>query len=232
MYEEYLASYSNFLLAKQDLNFIVLLGLGLIGGLVSSLSPCVLSLLPINLAYIGTLNINSRAEAAAKAGAFVLGVSVVLTLLGVFSGLAFAVFSEYSGIIFTCVGIFVLIMALALIEIIKLPLPQFITKMPETNPFVIGLLFALVSSPCSSPVLAGILSIAGSTGSIIKSVLIMFLYSIGYTAIIFLASLSAGLMKQLNWFKEHSSLITKISAALLFIVGGVYLFLGLQTLLN
>ncbi len=222
-----LNSYSEFLLRNQGVSALLLVLFGFVGGLLSSLSPCVLSLLPINLAYIGTLKIANRKEALIKAGSFVLGVVVVLTLLGVLSNLAFAVFTEYKSWIYLTVGLFVVIMALALIEVIKLPLPQFITKIPDSSPFVVGLVFALVSSPCSSPILFGVLSIAGSLGSTLKSMVIMFAYSLGYTAIIFFASLFTGLVKQLNWFKEHNVLITKASAVVLMAVGAFYLYFGL-----
>ena len=92
---QFLDSYGNFLLAKENTSLFILVLLGFGGGLISSLLPCVLSLLPVNLAYIGTLNITSKLEALKKASAFVLGVVLVMTLLGVFGGLAFAVFTEF-----------------------------------------------------------------------------------------------------------------------------------------
>ena len=124
-------------------------------------------------------------------------------------------------------------MAIMVLGWIELPLPRFFKEMPQANPFVIGLIFALISSPCSSPVLFGVLSMASTAGSVAASVLVMFFYSLGYTAIIFFASLSVGLMKQLDWFKQNHLLITRISAAVLAIAGIFYLYLGLQkTFLN
>jgi cytochrome c-type biogenesis protein len=226
-----LNAYSEFLLRNQGVSALLLILFGFVGGLLSSLSPCVLSLLPINLAYIGTLKISNRQEALVKAGSFVLGVVVILTLLGALSNLAFAVFTQYKSLIYILVGFFVIVMSLALIEVIKLPLPQFVSKIPDSSPFVVGLVFALVSSPCSSPILFGVLSVAGSLGSTFKSVIIMFAYSLGYTAIIFFASLFTGLMKQLNWFKEHNQTVTRASAVVLALVGAVYLYWGLIDLL-
>jgi cytochrome c-type biogenesis protein len=226
----FLSEYNNFLLVQQDSSIIILIFLGLVGGLISSISPCVLTLLPMNLAYIGTLEISDRKSAFIKALQFITGVALVLSLLGLFSSLAFVVFTEKKSFLFTSIGIFIFLMGLVVLDLIRLPLPQFIKKMPETNPFIIGLLFALVSSPCSSPVLFGVLSLASSTGSQIYSMLIMFAYSLGYTALIFLASLFAGILKQINLLKKHSSLINKISAAFLIIIGIVYIYLGFISL--
>jgi cytochrome c-type biogenesis protein len=226
----FLSEYNQYLLAKQGLPILLLAALGLIGGLISSLSPCVLSLLPLNLAYIGTAEIKNPKEAFIKALLFVIGVAMVLTLLGVFSSLAFAVFTEHRALLNLFVGLFIILMSLTVIEIIKVPLPQFFTQMPKTNPLFIGMVFALVSSPCASPILFGVLSMASTAGSVAASMLIMFMYSIGYTAIIFLASLSAGLIKQLNWFKQHHKIITKISAVLLAIIGLIYVYFGVINL--
>jgi cytochrome c-type biogenesis protein len=48
-----------------------LLPLAFAGGLISSLSPCQLSLLGVNLSYIGTREFTSRKDALIKAIAFV-----------------------------------------------------------------------------------------------------------------------------------------------------------------
>jgi cytochrome c-type biogenesis protein len=227
---EFLDSYSSFLEQNTQSSFLLLIVFGFAGGLISSLLPCILSLLPINLAYIGTLNIDNRIEALKKASQFVLGVVVVLTALGAFGSLAFAVFSQYRAEINIGVGLIIIIMSLSLFELIKLPLPQFIKSMPQVSPFFVGIIFALVSSPCSSPVLISVISIAANLESVFKSILLMFGYSLGYSAIIFFASLSAGLVKQLNWFKSNSSTVMKISAAVLMIIGIFYIYSGINNL--
>ena len=224
---DFLTNYSSFLEQNTQSSFLLLIVFGFVGGLISSLLPCILSLLPINLAYIGTLNIESRFEAFKKASQFVLGVVVVLTLLGAFGSFAFAVFSEYRALINIAVGIIIVFMSLSLFEVIKLPMPQFVKTMPEVSPFIVGVIFALVSSPCSSPVLISVISIAANLGSTIKSIVLMFGYSLGYSAIIFFASLFAGLVKQFNWFKENSDLVIKFSASILMLIGLFYLYLGI-----
>ena len=224
---DFLTNYSSFLEQNTQSSFLLLIVFGFVGGLISSLLPCILSLLPINLAYIGTLNIESRFEAFKKASQFVLGVVVVLTLLGAFGSFAFAVFSEYRALINIAVGIIIVFMSLSLFEVIKLPMPQFVKTMPEVSPFIVGVIFALVSSPCSSPVLISVISIAANLGSTIKSIVLMFGYSLGYSAIIFFASLFAGLVKQFNWFKANSDLVIKFSASILMLIGLFYLYLGI-----
>ncbi len=200
-------------------------------GLISSLSPCVLSMLPINLAYIGISKISSPAKALRQASLFVLGVSVLMAFLGAFSNFAFAVFTEYKAYIYIAVGLFIFLMSLALLEWIRIPLPQIITKVPDSNPFVVGLVFALLSSPCSSPVLFAVLSAASTLSSWIEAVIVMFVFSLGYTMVIFLASIFAGLLKQLDWFKRHNLVVMRISAFILALLALSYLYTGLKLIL-
>lgn len=207
----------------------MLIAFAFVAGLISSLSPCVLSMLPMNIAYIGSSKIQNKEEAFRLALLFVLGVSALMALLGAFSNFAFAVFTEYKAYIYIVVGVFIIFMSLAVLERIKLPFPQLVSKMPEANPFVIGIIFALVSSPCSSPVLFAVLGAAAALSSWWDAVVVMFAFSIGYTVLIFFACLSAGLIKQITWFRQHSKIVMKISAFILALLGLAYIYAGVRT---
>ena len=116
---------------RQDTaNPLILLPLAFIGGLLASVSPCILALLPVNLSYIGTLKIKSRWDALMKAGLFVLGAVTILSLFGLVSSFAGAVMVEYRGYINVVVGSIMAVMGLWLIGVVKLPLPQINVNLP------------------------------------------------------------------------------------------------------
>lgn len=240
-------SYNRWFLQQSIENPFLLIGLAFLGGLFASISPCILSMLPVNLSYIGTREMTSRRDAFVKASAFVLGVVTVLSLLGVFSSLAAFVFVKYRGYFYLLVGSIIVLMGLTLADIIHIPLPQnrWLRTPTSTNPsnkeissgkqtlsaafigpYSVGLTFALVSSPCTSPVMISVLTAAAATGSQIQGILVMASYAIGYTAIIFLASLFTGLAKQTRVLLSHSQLIGNIASAVLLIVGVFYLVNG------
>lgn len=196
------------------------------GGVLGSISPCILAMLPLNLGYIGTLNLESRFDAFRRAGAFVLGVVLITSLFGLVSGFAGLVMVEYRGYLFIAVSIFVLLMAAAMLEWYQLPLPKVVTRMPDAGPFVVGIAFALISSPCSSPILAGVLAMAAGSGSTLYSVFVMAAYGFGYTAIIFFASLFTGITKQVSGLKYHGDKITKIAGYVLILAGLWTFYLG------
>lgn len=222
------ANYYRWFSKQATTNPFILIPLAFLGGLIASISPCILALLPVNLSYIGTREITSKKEAFMKAGAFVLGVVTVLSLLGLFSSLAGLIMIKYQGYIHAIVGIIILLMGLSLWGFFHLPLPQKSFRFPALGSYGIGLTFALLSSPCSSPILFAVLAAAATSGSQLYSVLAMISYALGYTTIIFLASLFTGLAKQARSLMKHSEMITRIGSIGLILMGGFYLMTGMQ----
>ncbi len=213
--------------AKQDTaNPLILMPLAFIGGLIASVSPCILAMLPLNLSYIGTRNITSRSDAFVKAGLFVLANVIVLGLFGLVSSFAGVVMVEYRGHINVVVGVIILVMGLGLSGLIKIPLPEINVGVSNFGPFGVGLTFALISSPCASPVLFAVLAAAGASGSQLLAVLTMASYAFGYTIIIFLASLLTGFAKQAKLLLEYSEGITKFGSVALVVAGIYYVFTG------
>ncbi|MCW6037647.1 cytochrome c biogenesis protein CcdA [Spirulina subsalsa FACHB-351] len=213
-------------------NPIILISLAFMGGLLASVSPCILALLPVNLSYIGTLKIKSRFDAFTKAGLFVLGAVTILSLFGLVSSFAGAVMVDYRGYINLLVGLIMALMGLWLMGVIQLPLPQMNLDVPVAGPYGVGLTFALVSSPCASPVLFAVLAAAAATGSQLLATLTMVSYALGYTMLIFLASLFTGLAKQSNQLLKHSEGIIRFGAVALIMTGAYYLFTGTQWLIG
>ncbi len=221
-------------------NSLILFPLAYLGGILASVSPCILSLLPVNLSYIGTHDFRSYKDAIVKSLSFVLGVVTVLSCLGLFSSLATSVILSYRGYINITIGLLIVLMGLSVLEVIHLPLPQIrlnprstttqpiLHKLPTqvAIPYGIGLTFALLSSPCASPVLFAFLAAAAATGSPLQSWLVMVCYAIGYTTIIFLSSLFTGLVKQSRSLLPHAQLIARGSSLMLLVLGGYYLVTG------
>jgi cytochrome c-type biogenesis protein len=238
------SSYRHWFRSQTSNNLLVLMPLSFAGGLVASISPCILSLLPINLSYIGTREITSRRDALIKAALFVLGVVTVLSSFGLFSAFAAIVLVQFRGYFHLLVGAIIIVMGLSLAGLVHLPLPQLVGKGAElrsdgnlspwrlrwrsllVGPFGVGLTFALVSSPCTSPVMFAVLTAGAATGSQLHSVLMMFSYALGYTAIIFIASLFTGLAKQAQGLLAYSNTIVRFASISLILVGGFYLVSG------
>jgi len=209
-------------------NPLILFPLAFIGGLLASVSPCILTLLPVNLSYIGTIKITSRRDAFIKAGLFVLGNITILSMFGLFSSFASFVIVDFRGYINIIIGAIILVMGLSFAGVFHLPLPQTQISLPINGPYGVGLTFALVSSPCASPVLFAVLAAAAATGSQLLSVLTMVFYALGYTFIIFLASLFTGLVKQRQVLLNKSDWVIRFGSAALILAGGYYIVTGIR----
>jgi cytochrome c-type biogenesis protein len=197
------------------------------GGLLASISPCILAMLPVNLSYIGTLNTKSRKEAFWNAAGFVLGVVTILSIFGLFSSVAGAVMVDFRGYINLAVGLVIILMGLSIGGLFHLPLPQFQVSLPPfAGTYGVGLTFALISSPCASPVLFAVLAAAAATGSPVWSVLTMVAYALGYTAVIFASSLFAGLIKFTRQILINSDAVMRWGGLALILMGGYYVVSG------
>jgi cytochrome c-type biogenesis protein len=197
------------------------------GGLLASISPCILAMLPVNLSYIGNLNVKSRWEAFWNATGFVLGVVTVLSIFGLFSSVAAVVMVDWRGHINIAIGLLIILMGLSFGGLFHLPLPQTNISLPGAGTYGVGLTFALISSPCASPVLFAVLAAAASTGSPVWSTLTMVAYAIGYTAVIFATSLFTGLIKVSRQVLRKSDAVLRWGGLVMVLLGGYYVISGI-----
>lgn len=201
------------------------------GGLVASISPCILGMLPLNLSYIGASKLRSRTAALRVAVLFVLGVVVVNVVLGLVSSLFFALFVEYRAPVNIAVGVVTVVMGLWMAGFIQLPTPQIATRIPlGAGSFMVGLGFALVATPCASPILVFILGAVSLAASPARAVAAMTLYAIGYTLVLFLASLFAGIAAASRRVLAHAELVSRFAAVTLVVIGIATFAYGLNQL--
>ncbi len=197
------------------------------GGLLASISPCILALLPVNLSYIGTLNVKSRREAFWNAAGFVLGVITILSIFGLFSSVAGVVMVDWRGYINIAIGMLIMLMGLSFGGLFHLPLPQTNLNLPFAGTYGVGLTFALISSPCASPVLFAVLAAAAATSSPLWSTLTMVAYALGYTAVIFAASLFTGIVTASRSILRKSDTVLRWGSLVMILMGGYYVVLGI-----
>ena len=138
-------------------------------GILSFLSPCVLPLVPaflVNMAGEAALSGTQRTRTLVHAFSFVLGFSVVFTLLWVVVALVGALAGELVFWLQRIGGVFLIVLGMHMLGLITIPLlgreldlrlEGRTTGLPRS--FLIGAAFGIGMTPCVGPYLAVILNL-------------------------------------------------------------------------
>lgn len=187
-------------------------------GLLASFSPCVLPLVPLNVAAVGAADATGW-QAVALSARFVLGASLALATLGLAGDLAGFLLIEQRGPVLLGAGIALGLFGLAALEILPLPFAgRGIGGARRLGPVGAGAAFSLVTTPCASPFLGAVLAAAALPGIPGLTVVAMVAFAIGYTALVFLAGVFGGsLVRRL---RRRSFAAPRAAAAALLLVAG------------
>lgn len=218
-----LEQFANTLVDTQltHLNWISI-GIIFAAGLLTSLTPCMLSMLPITIGYIGGYETKGRLQAAVQSTWFALGLATTLAVLGILAATLGRVYGQIGIGLPIIVSIIAILMGLNLLEALPLQLPSFggmdwISKdLPEgIRSYLIGLTFGLVASPCSTPVLATLLAWVAKTQDLVLGGVLLLSYTAGYVAPLILAGTFTASIKKLLELRRWSGWITPLSGILL-----------------
>lgn len=175
-------------------------------GLLTSLSPCALSLVPLTMAYLtddGTDPSRDQKTLLFRAGMFTVGLATSLSVLGISATLAGKLFgSAGAGALGAALPLtasaVAIVMGLNLLDLVNLKLPSFDATLqldkfpPSLQAFLLGATSALIASPCSTPVLASILGFVAASGEPYLGAGLLFSYSLGYSTPLLLAGILSG----------------------------------------
>ena len=197
-----------------------------LAGLLTSLTPCMLSMLPVTIGYIGGYENQGRRQAAIQSTWFSLGLATTLAGLGITA----ASFGKIYGKIGVGLPIFVsliaILMGLNLLELISLQLPSFGKSdwirddLPlGIRSYSLGLTFGLVASPCSTPVLATLLAWVASTQDLLLGGVLLLFYTVGYVTPLIVAGTFTASLKKLLELRRWSTWINPVSGILLISFG-------------
>lgn len=198
-------------------------------GLATSFTPCSVSGIPLLIGYIGGTNVKSSSKALKLSLLFAFGGALVYTLLGFSISLAGS-FIAMSKFWYVALGILMTMMSLQILGIYEfIPSHNFVSKdirKGYLGAFTAGGLSGLFSSPCSTPVLVVILSVAAKNGDAAYGGLLLFAYSIGHSVLLILCGTSVSFANRLLQQEGYrfANIIIKYLFAILILLAGLYMF--------
>lgn len=197
-----------------------------LGGILASLSPCSLAMLPLIIGYVGGYSKETPLRTFMQLCCFIFGTAIVFTTIGIACALTGKVFASALGAYFTLlIASLLMVMGLKLLEVLDFDTPTIIKSMPvnSTNsiflyPILLGIVFALAGTPCSTPILAGIMAFAAIGKNLPLAILMLFLFALGQGVILIFAGLFTSGLKNMKSVAKFTEILLKISGTLLIIV--------------
>ena len=213
------------------------LPLAFLGGVLTSLTPCIYPMIPITASIVGGQTVGadrpSKRRAIALTFAYVFGLALVYATLGLLAGLSGTMFGTVSTnpwLHFAIANLLILA-ALAMLDVIPVRLPAALTTRAASvgeggrvaGAFVMGAASGLVAAPCGAPVMAAVLTWVSLTKSATLGFLYLFVFSLGMCTLLIAVGISVGVLGVLPRAGGWMTWVKRIFAIVMLIMAEYYL---------
>lgn len=204
-------------------------------GLLSFLSPCVLPLVPGYLAFITGSSTEDLAEGRPSVRdvlipslLFVAGFSFVFVALGASASVLGALLQPFKPVLTKVSALVVIAMGVFMLGVIPLPsmYREFRIDPAKSKAWgrgasgLMGMAFAFGWTPCVGPILATVLTLAGSAGDVTRGGLLLLIYSAGLGVPFVLTGVLFGRLRStLRFLSSRTVLLNRIAGVLLIVMG-------------
>jgi thiol:disulfide interchange protein DsbD len=208
-----------------------------LAGVLTSLTPCIYPMIPITAAIVGGAQTAaggaSRRRTLGLTLAYVFGLALVYSLLGLIAGLSGSMFGSISTnpwLYFAMANV-LLLAALSMLDVLPIRLPAWLLTRATNagqnggfaGAFVMGAMSGLVAAPCGAPVMASVLTWVATTRSAVLGFVYLFVFSIGMCSILFIVGLTSGASSRLPRSGAWMLWVKRIFAVLMIGVAEYYL---------
>lgn len=182
-----------------------------VGGVLTSLTPCIYPMIPITAAVVGGQRATMEAlrsgsdltrRAVVLTAAYVLGLSATYALLGLIAGLTGTLFGSISTNpwLYFLLANLLLGFGLMLLDVVPVLVPQRLLQWAATRDgsgrpaatLLMGSASGLVAAPCGAPVMAALLTWVAATHSAVLGFVYLFVFSLGMCTLLFVVGLATG----------------------------------------
>ncbi len=203
-------------------------------GIITFISPCLLPMLPLYLAYFAGGAGAQDKESGARlrqtllcACGFVLGFGLIFALLGAFAGSLGTLLTRYQRMVDLVCGIIVVVLGLNYLGVLRIAaLSRDVRVQADVRPrsfgssLAFGMVFAVGWTPCVGTFLASALSLAATSGSVTHGVALLVCYTLGLGLPFILSALLIDQLESaFTWVKAHYETINRVCGVLLIALG-------------
>ena len=207
-----------------------------LGGVLTSLTPCVYPMIPITAAIVGGQSAGettSRLRPVLLTLTYVIGLAMVYSGLGVFAGITGTLFGSVSTnpwLYFAMANVLILA-GLSMVDVVPIRVPQGIMSRASnmgtagrfSGAFGMGAMSGLVAAPCSAPVMAAVLTWVAVTHSAMLGFVYLLTFSLGMCALLVVVGLSTGGLARLPRAGAWMLVVKKVFALIMLGAAEYYL---------
>jgi len=205
-----------------------------LAGLVSVITPCVLPLVPGYLSAVSAVEVTKLGERGAARRIvlaslpFIAGFTAVFVALGAAAAAIAGVVAQTTQT--EIAGFALVVIGLAFIGLLPWPeramAPGLLQRARSGGSnLLLGGAFAVCAAPCIGTVLASILVLASSTGTVARGVVLLIAYSLGLGAAFVIAGVAfAHAMRAFRWVRAHYDALRYASGVTLVTLGLLLFF--------
>lgn len=198
----------------------------LIAGILTSVTPCSLSSVPLIIGYVGGTGARNTKRAFWYSLTFSAGMAITFVVLGIIATSAGKLLGSANTWWYYILGILMILMALQTWEIFNfIPSTNLLSKNKKrgfVGALLAGILGGIFSSPCSTPVLIVLLALI-SGKSMLWGCILMLIYALGNSFLVIIAGTSIGFVQKIN----NSNKYKTVASILKYIMGTLILLIGL-----
>lgn len=210
-------------------------------GVFVGFTPCVYPVLPVTVSYIGRVSRGSKLNGFLYSLVYVLGMALVYSAIGIVAAMVGSQVGKLwsNGWVLLLLANLFIVLALWQLNVIQIPVPQFISGGGERRSGFLGALAVgaasgLVVGPCTLPGLAAVLALiqsgvreGGSAGSVLFGAVAMFAYSLGLGSLIIICGTFSGFLANLPKSGKWLAVVEKVFAVLMILAAEFFLiYLG------
>ena len=204
-----------------------------LGGVLTSIGPCNLSMVPVVIGYVGGQQSLTRSRGFWLSTFFTLGSSTTFVLLGLLAATIGGLFGTESKILHWLAALVCFAIGLSLLGAVKFNF-DFMTRLQPKRialggligAFALGLVVGLAGSQCGTPVLVAILGIVMAKGKLVYGASLLFAYALGRGVPIILAGTFTGVVKALPAMERWTRWMEKAAGAVIIAVGLYFIWIA------